>query len=149
MHPAAVVYCWFGRGIHPSPCRGKVVHQFYIRHVIEKAGFPCLPDDPAGGNCREEVDELASHHRKVALAVGVVQAFIVLVTVEYYFRKPPLIIAKVSSLRIKVLIGFQDDHAKEVLLDGVLLGEKGIFLLGVCQVRSLFSACFLCVLEGI
>ena len=64
-------------------------------------------------------------------------------------QKPPIIIAKVSSLRIKVLIGFQDDHAKEVLLDGVLLGGKGIFLLGVCQVRSLFAACFLCVLEGI
>lgn len=98
MYPAAVVCCWFGRGIHQSPCRGRVVHQFCIGHVIEKPYFPCLPDDPAGGNCREEVDELASHHRKVALTVGVVQAFIVLVTVEYHFQKPPVIIAKVSSL---------------------------------------------------
>ena len=110
------------------PCRAQIVHQIFVRHLVQKVGFPHFGDHPTCSNCSNKADELGSYKGKVSLCICLVETLVVFVLAEDELQHPALIITKISRFRIHFQIQIEHNDTEDTAFVLILAAREVLVL---------------------
>ena len=92
MDPAAIIIGGLFRSIDLPPALLQIVHQVAVGHLLQQTRVPRFAKDAGRCEDADEVDELLSDRRRIALDIRLIEVQFVLVPLEDQLQKPSVLV---------------------------------------------------------